>query len=179
MLNDQIGKVYHPSSYYTVDESMIAFKGRCVLKQYMPLKPIKRGYKVWCLADATTGFIIAFIVYTGKEEVILNSTLGERVVMNFAAKIRPGSIVVVYNFLTSFSLLENLRKKDIYASGTVRSNSKGLPEFMKTNKANEKVSKNMKRGEFQFEIKNRIAAVQWKDNKAVNFLSSAHTRIFF
>lgn len=66
LLNQNIGKVYDPSSFVTVDESMIKFKGRCVLKQYMPLKPIKRGYKVWCLADATTGFIIAFIVYTGK-----------------------------------------------------------------------------------------------------------------
>lgn len=90
MLNANIGKVYKPSSFYTVDESMIAFKGRCVLKQFMPMKPIKRGYKVWCLADSTTGFIIAFIIYTGKEEIILNSTLGERVVLNFAASIRPG-----------------------------------------------------------------------------------------
>lgn len=98
--------------------------------------------------------------------------------MNFATKIRPGSIVVVDNFFTSVSLLENLRNEDIYACGTVRSNSKGLPEFMKKNKANKanaKVEKSMKRGEFQFKIKNRIAAVQWKDNKAVNFLSSAHT----
>jgi len=30
----------------SVDEGMIAFKGRSSLKQYMPLKPIKRGYKV-------------------------------------------------------------------------------------------------------------------------------------
>lgn len=33
----------------------------------------------------------------------------------------------------------------------------------------------MKRGEFRFQIKNRIAAVQWKDKKAVNFLSSVHS----
>lgn len=63
LLNENIGKIYDPSSFVTVDESMIKFKGRCVLKQYMPLKPIKRGYKVWCLV---TGFIVAFIVYTGK-----------------------------------------------------------------------------------------------------------------
>lgn len=65
LLNKNIGKIYDPSSFVTIDESMIKFKGRCVLKQYMPLKPIKRGYKVWCLADAVTGFILAFIVYTG------------------------------------------------------------------------------------------------------------------
>lgn len=172
MLNANIGKVYNPSSFYCVDESMIAFKGRCVLKQFMPMKPIKRGYKVWCLADSTTGFIIAFIIYTGKEEIILNSTLGERVVLNFAEKIKPGSIVVVDNFFTSVSLLDNLRQQDIYACGTVRSNSKGLPPFMKKDA---KTEKSMNRGEFQFQVKNGIAAVKWKDNKAVNFLSSAHS----
>lgn len=33
----------------------------------------------------------------------------------------------------------------------------------------------MKRGEFQFKVKDGIAAVQWMDKKPVNFLSSAHT----
>ena len=30
---------------------MIKFQGRSSLKQYMPMKPIKRGIKVWTLAD--------------------------------------------------------------------------------------------------------------------------------
>ncbi|KAG4066842.1 hypothetical protein HA402_012909 [Bradysia odoriphaga] len=180
LLNENIGKVYDPSSFVTVDESMIKFKGRCVLKQYMPLKPIKRGYKVWCLADSVTGFIIAFIVYTGKEKIITESTLGERVVMTFAQKLKPGSIVVVDNFFTSYSLLQNLKKKGIYACGTVRSTSKGLPGFMRKMKKNsttkqKKHSTAMARGEFQFKIKNGVAAVQWMDKKPVNFLSSAHT----
>lgn len=78
LLNENIGKIYDPSSFVTVDESMIKFKGRCVLKQYMPLKPIKRGYKVWCLADALTGFIIAFIVYTGESKCVLYDNLKQR-----------------------------------------------------------------------------------------------------
>lgn len=64
-LNKNIGKLHRPSSYLSIDESMIKFKGRCCLKQYMPKKPIKWGYKVWCLAYSATGFILAFIVYTG------------------------------------------------------------------------------------------------------------------
>lgn len=50
-LNDSICKAYEPSSTLSIDESIIAFKGWTSLKQYMPMKPIKRGYKVWCLAD--------------------------------------------------------------------------------------------------------------------------------
>jgi len=58
--------VYKQSGTVAVDESMIAFKGRNSLKQYMPLKPIKRGYKVWNLADSSTGYVLSFDVYAGK-----------------------------------------------------------------------------------------------------------------
>lgn len=174
-LNDAIDKVYQSSSRYSYDESMIKFKGRCFLKQYMPQKPIKWGYKVWCLADAVTGYIISSFIYTGQEACKFAATLGERVVMKLATKIKPGSIVAFDNFFTSFSLLKNLATKNIFACGTVRSNSKGLPDFMRNNKANQKNDKNMKRGEFQFKAKNRIAAVKWMDKKPVRFLSSAHS----
>ncbi|CAI6356801.1 unnamed protein product [Macrosiphum euphorbiae] len=43
--------VYNPNRIVAIDESMIKFKGRHSSKQYMPKKPIKRGYKVWALAD--------------------------------------------------------------------------------------------------------------------------------
>lgn len=33
ILNENIAKIYNPSSFVTIDESMIKFKGRCVLKQ--------------------------------------------------------------------------------------------------------------------------------------------------
>ena len=52
----------------SIDESMIKFKGKSSLKQYLPSKPIKRGYKVWCLADSLTGYLYNFDIYTGKEE---------------------------------------------------------------------------------------------------------------
>lgn len=83
--------------------------------------------------------------------------------MNLATKIKSGSIVIFYNFFTSFSLLKNLSSKNIFACGTVKSNSKGLPDFMKKNKTNDK---SMKRGEFPFKAKNRIAAVKWMDKKS-------------
>ena len=31
---------------------MIEYKGKTSLKQYMPMKPIKRGIKMWCRADS-------------------------------------------------------------------------------------------------------------------------------
>ena len=44
---------------------MVGLKGRSSLKQYMPLKPTKRGYKVWCLRDSHNGYLYNFDVYAG------------------------------------------------------------------------------------------------------------------
>lgn len=64
-LNKSISVAYSSSNCVSVDESMIPFKGRSSLRQYMPMKPIKRGYKVWCIADAKTGYVLNFEIYTG------------------------------------------------------------------------------------------------------------------
>lgn len=53
-LNKKFQEEYLPSPHQTIDESMIAFKGRSSMKQYLPMKPTKRGYKVWCLQAGHT-----------------------------------------------------------------------------------------------------------------------------
>ncbi|CAG4947572.1 unnamed protein product [Parnassius apollo] len=58
---------YKRSEKVAVDESMIKFKGRSSLKQYMPKKPIKRGYKVW-MKCAEPGYCLDFQLYTSKQE---------------------------------------------------------------------------------------------------------------
>ena len=35
------------------------------MKQYIPLKPVKRGSKVWAMVDARNGYVYDFNVYTG------------------------------------------------------------------------------------------------------------------
>ncbi|XP_042148640.1 piggyBac transposable element-derived protein 4-like [Ixodes scapularis] len=42
-LSERFLREYAPSTHQSIDESMIPFKGRSSLKQYMPMKPIKRG----------------------------------------------------------------------------------------------------------------------------------------
>ena len=34
----------------------------------MPMKPVKRGFKVWVAAYAVTGYMLHFQVYEGKTE---------------------------------------------------------------------------------------------------------------
>ena len=51
-LNTNLWLNYNPHREQAVDEAMIKYKGRTSLKQYMPMKPIKRGIKMWCRADS-------------------------------------------------------------------------------------------------------------------------------
>ena len=73
--------LYNPGENVSVDEAMVKFKGRSSIKQYQPLKPIKRGIKVWCRADSTNGYVDNFIVYTGKSGDGPTVNLGHKVVM--------------------------------------------------------------------------------------------------
>ena len=50
-----------------VDEAIITFQGRSSLKQYIPMKLIKRGIKVWLLGDSHNGYFHKFQIYSGKE----------------------------------------------------------------------------------------------------------------
>ena len=45
-LAERVAAVYEPGKEVSIDEAMIPFKGRSCLKQYMPLKPVKRGITV-------------------------------------------------------------------------------------------------------------------------------------
>lgn len=117
-LNRTIKEHYQNSKTVAVDESMILFKGRSSLKQYNSMKPIKRGYKVCCLADSKTGYLLAFEIYTGKSDSSSSSgyTLGERVVINLTDHLKNTGILVAFdNFFTSMNLMKESRAKEIFA----------------------------------------------------------------
>ena len=124
--------VYSPHKELSVDEAMIPFKGRSSLKQYMPKKPVKRGIKVWAVADGTNGYICDFEVYTGKQGDSVEKGLRARVVIGLT-QLYKNTFRHVYfdNFFTSFILLIDLFKMGLYACGTIRSNQKGFPKELK------------------------------------------------
>ena len=54
-IDPQCTQLYNPHKEVAVDEAMIKFQGRSSLKQYIPLKPVKRGIKMWVLGDSHYG----------------------------------------------------------------------------------------------------------------------------
>ncbi|XP_033222792.1 piggyBac transposable element-derived protein 4-like [Belonocnema kinseyi] len=138
---------------------MILFKGRSYRKQYNPMKPIKIGYKVWCLADSKSGYVLTFAIYTGKSNSSPSpgDTLGEWIVINLSVHLRNTGVLVTFdNFFMSINLMNELRTRKIYAVGAVRNNRKGLSGALK-----EKTK--MNRGEYTYKTKGCVAA-----NKRIN-----------
>ena len=108
-----------PESDLTVDEAMVKHNGRLSKKQFMLMKPVKHGIKVWKCAEASSGFICDFQVCTGKrQDGIAEKNLVYRVVhdltQNFTSK---NHHVFCDNFFTSVSLAEDLLNDNIYLCG--------------------------------------------------------------
>ena len=88
LLVDRYQKLYNHNRDVSVDEAMIPFKGRSSMKQYLPMKPTKRGFKVWVLADAHTRYVSRLQVYTGKNGGKSTEGLGAPVVKSLCKDIK-------------------------------------------------------------------------------------------
>lgn len=146
---DQLGKIrpvmdyllarykalYNPGKDLSIDEAMIKFQGRSSLKQYMPMKPIKRGIKVWVLGDSDNGYFSRLEVYTGKKGDQIEKGLGARVVKNLMEDFhRKWYRVFFDNFFTSKALLCDLEAVGLFGIGTARSDRKNFPPQLKKRK---------------------------------------------
>ena len=79
-LKDKFKSVYYPHCEVSIDEAMIPFKGCSSMKKYLHLKPVKCGFKVWAMSDATNRYMCDFDVYTGTTDG-REVALGEKVVL--------------------------------------------------------------------------------------------------
>lgn len=164
--------LYTPSKQLAIDESMVAFTGRSTMKQFMPLKPIKRGFKVWAMADSSNGYLINFDVYTGKKSS--NQTefgLGENVVLDLTQNLKHKSCCLYFdNFFTSIPLIDKLHKNDLFGCGTFRVNKKMYPKDIM------KKDKEFKMGDTDFAQSGDVSISRWKDRgkKPVTVVSNMH-----
>lgn len=133
----------------------------------MPMKPkIKRGYKVWSLADSQSGYLCKFDLYQGCTECRpTDMGLGEHVVLTLTEDVvEAGSQVFFYNFFSSTRLLLlRLRQRDVFACGTFRPHKKYLPQEVK-------VDNKLQRGAFLYRSKGPVSVYQWRDIKNVHVM---------
>lgn len=155
-MNKTFQEVMKPSSFHFMDESVILFKGRSSMKQYTPLKPTKRGYKVWARADHTCGYLYQFEIHCGKqenEERSVEDGLGPRVVKTLTSTLKDQNCLVVFdNFFTTVKLMDDLHENRILACGTVCGNQKNLTGFTKQ-------KSKMEKGQHLWQVKGQCAAI--------------------
>ena len=70
-LIDYINKRYlaavSPEKDHSIDEHMIKFKGRQIMRQYIKNKPTKWGFKMWYRCGSKSGFLYEMDMYTEKK----------------------------------------------------------------------------------------------------------------
>lgn len=164
-------RIFSPSQFLAIDESMVKYKGRSSLKQYMPMKPIKRGFKMWVIACAVSGYCLGMSLYEGAEATRSQISLGERVVNCLSKSFEGLSYCLFFdNFFSSVILAKNLLKKKLFSCATIRQSRKMFP------KTYLKEDKNMKIGDYDGVIAGNIAINKWKDRgkKSVCVISTMH-----
>ena len=153
----------------TVDEQLVAFRGKCSMRQYMKSKPAKYGIKVWAAADVKTSYLYNLQVYTGKlpgnaPEI----NLGHCVVCDLMETLfGTGRGMTTDNFFTSVPTAEFLLRKNITMTGTLRTKKPDIPAMMEAAKGRDLLSS-------RFIFSDGLAVVSYvpKKNKTVRVLST-------
>lgn len=167
-------------AHLSVDEQLCSTKVHHYMKQYLPMKPHKWGFKLFVLCGVS-GYAYDFEIYSGQEnndkqridagEPDLGAAAN--VVVRLARSIPKNQNYRLYcdNYYTSPRLMAYLAQNGIYSLGTVRRNritSCKLPS--------EKDMKKDPRGtsyEFVGDLDDiSISSLVWKDNKVVTLLST-------
>lgn len=161
---------YVPNHGLTLDEQLLAYKGRSAMIQYMPAKPAKFGIKIFWICDAVNGYALIGRIYAGKE--------GGKVTRGLAQSISKELTVPFYgtkrtltmdNYFTSLALVEYLATKQLCVVGTIRANKPELPVEFKGRNERELYSTL-----FGFRHNMMLASYVAKKNKVVNLISSLH-----
>ena len=139
--------------------------GRSAMKQYLPLKPVKRGFKVWVIAESTTGYFLDIQVYVGKESGHTEHGLGERVVLELSQQYRgKAHRIFCDNFFSSPHLFCELYMQGLYACGTVRQTRRDFPEDLR--------GIQLQKGDSAVRQSGFLSAVVWQDKRPVHVLST-------
>jgi hypothetical protein len=67
VLNSHLKEVCTTSIVMAVHKCMVPLRCYSSMKQYMPIKPVRHGCKVWCLAYLRTEFVSSLLYIHGKK----------------------------------------------------------------------------------------------------------------
>jgi hypothetical protein len=167
--------LYNPCQQdMSIDESMIPYYGHHGCKQFIRGKPIRFGYKMWCL-NTTTGYLIQFEPYQGAGTVDIQKSLGMggSVIVDLIAELPSDRPYRLYfdNLFTSLKLVDVLTERGIGATGTVRVN-----RIEKCPLVDVKMMSKKPRGSYDYMLdeEHNLIVIRWNDNSVVTVVSNCH-----
>ncbi|XP_046389336.1 piggyBac transposable element-derived protein 3-like [Ischnura elegans] len=155
-----------------VDEILVPFKGHSSLKQYIKNKPHKWGIKIFALAGVS-GIVYNFKVYVGKGTIASTSKLGVSgdIVLELLNTVPKNKNFKIFfdNWFSSYHLMLALKNYGFLAVGTAKVCRLAGCQF-----ETEKELKKAGRGSYdcRSDIKNKITAIKWYDNRSVHVISN-------
>lgn len=161
---------YVPGTNVTIDEQLLAFRGRCKFRMYIPNKPAKYGLKLIMLCDSGTKYMIDCSPYLGKGSNTEGIPLGEFFVKELTRTIHgTHRNVSMDNWFTSVPLAKQLLQQPYKLSivGTLRANKREIPEEIKNNR-----SRNVKTSTFCYDGPLTLLSYKPRPSKMVYLLSS-------
>ena len=159
----------------SVDEQVIPFKGKHVLKTYNPKKPKKRGYKAFVLCDGK-GVTYNFFIYSGAIDPVRGLTdcgASGNIVLKLTECVpRNMDYRLFYdNYFAGILLQVTLEKLQIHSLSTVRANRlKGC--VLKSDKEMKKIGRGTHQELHTVVDDVEVRVVKWYDNKPVHILST-------
>ncbi len=158
-LNAAFEAHFIPSQELTLDEAMAAYKGRSPIKQYIPSKPHKWGYKIYCLSS--DDYLLRFEVYTGAEQRSVDGATFDTVMRMTQGYEEKGHVLYIDSWFTSPAVLDALQQRGIRCCGSVRRNRRGMPNIPDAD------VRALERGEWIQRQKGDATVAVWRDQKAM------------
>lgn len=126
---------YNIGANATVDEMLIAYRGRCSFRMYMPRKPAKYGIKVQCLTDARNNYLYNAYIYTGRGSDGQTLSMQEKqlsIPTQSVIRLCKGlenshRNITADNWFSSIQLVQELQKRGLTYVGTLKKNKAELP----------------------------------------------------
>lgn len=161
-------KHWIPYQNVTFDESMVPFRGRIKIKQFMKDKPTQWGFKLWKIACSVSSYVYSFEVYTGiMENRNISQIVYDQIKMLPQIENKIPWHVFCDNYFTNIQLALKLLNHGIYLTGTIQSRRIGYPDDLKI------ISTTLEYGKYQWRMsKPHIIILVWHDTKIVSFLST-------
>ena len=167
-LQDRCRMLVVPSKNLSLDEGLLAYKGRLSIKVYNPKKPKKYGVKFFFVTESTTGYVLDFSIYSG-----VFSTLRDTVFQLVDRFRGQGYHLFMDNYYNSVALAQELYDAGIHCSGTLRL-VRGAPTVLKDVGQNPRL---LPKGETLWRRKKDVFCILWNDVRLVPMITTSHEPI--